>query len=361
MITIPTLLLNEKICRKNIKEMADKARRNNTILRPHFKTHQSIEIGRWFREEGIDKITVSSLKMAVYFVQDNWKDILVAFPVNILEIDTINQLAGHIKLSLLVESVEAVDYLAQHLKSPVSVYVKVDIGFHRTGVSWEDHQTISEILKSVTRSGIISFSGFLTHAGLSYKSRSISEIQAVHDESTSRMVNLKKHFIAAHPELKISIGDTPTCSIIEDLSIVDEIRPGNFVFYDITQVIIGSCSVNQIAIAMACPVVAFHKERNEIVIYGGSVHFAKDSITDKDGKTIYGWVVRNDGTGWGEVIEGAYLRKLSQEHGIIYAPADIVSEYKIGDIIKVLPVHSCTTANLMKEYMTIDGRIISRL
>jgi D-serine deaminase-like pyridoxal phosphate-dependent protein len=361
MITTPTLLLNEKICRRNIKEMADKARRNNIILRPHFKTHQSIEIGKWFREEGIDKITVSSLKMAVYFMQDKWKDILVAFPVNILEIDTINQLAGNIKLSLLVESVEAVEYLALYLKSPVSVYVKVDIGFHRTGVSWEDHQTIAEILKSVNRSGIISFSGFLTHAGLSYKSRSISEIQAVHDESTSRMISLKKHFITAYPEVKISIGDTPTCSRIEDFRMVDEIRPGNFVFYDVTQVIIGSCSVDQIAIAMACPVVAIHKERYEIVIYGGSVHFAKDSVTDKDGTTLYGWVVRNDGTGWGEVIEGAYLRKLSQEHGIIYAPADIGIQYKIGDIIKVLPVHSCTTANLMKEYITLDGRIISRL
>jgi D-serine deaminase-like pyridoxal phosphate-dependent protein len=361
MITTPTLLLNEKICRRNIKEMADKARRNNIILRPHFKTHQSIEIGKWFREEGIDKITVSSLKMANYFVQDNWKDILVAFPVNILEIDTINRLAGNIRLSLLVESVEAVEYLAQHLKSPVSVYVKVDIGFHRTGVSWEDHQTITEILKSINRSVVISFSGFLTHAGLSYKSRSISEIQAVHNESTSRMASLKNHFITAYPELKISIGDTPTCSRIEDFSMVDEIRPGNFVFYDVTQCIIGSCSVDQIAIAIACPVVAFHKERNEIVIYGGSVHFAKDSVTDKDGTTIYGWVVRNDGTGWGKVIEGAYLKKLSQEHGIIYAPDDIVNQFKIGDIIKVLPVHSCTTANLMKEYLTLDGRIISRL
>ena len=105
-ITTPTLLLNEEVCRRNIKNMADRARRNSVTLRPHFKTHQSHEIGNWFREEGTEKITVSSLRMAQYFARDKWKDILVAFPVNILEIDRINRLSGEINLSLLVDALQ---------------------------------------------------------------------------------------------------------------------------------------------------------------------------------------------------------------------------------------------------------------
>jgi len=361
MITTPTLLLNEEICRKNIRDMVIKARKNRIILRPHFKTHQSHEIGEWFREEGIEKITVSSLKMAEYFTRENWKDIVVAFPVNILEISTINNLAVSVNLTLLVESVEVVEYLAQHLNSPVNVYIKVDIGFNRTGVDYKDIATISDILNSIQDSGLLSFTGFLTHAGHSYKSRSIEEIRSVHNESISRMVTLKDHFRTSYPDLKISVGDTPTCSTMDDFSKIDEIRPGNFVFFDVTQSIIGSCSAGQIAVAMACPVVAIHEERNEIIIYGGSVHFAKDSVTDTAGKTVYGRVVRNNDNGWGEVLEGAYLKKLSQEHGIIYAPPDIIKLYKAGGIIKVLPVHSCTTANIMKEYLTTDGRKINRL
>jgi D-serine deaminase-like pyridoxal phosphate-dependent protein len=112
---------------------------------------------------------------------------------------------------------------------------------------------------------------------------------------------------------------------------------------------------------MACPVVAVHQERNEIVIYGGSVHFASDTVTDKDGITIYGKVVRNDGIGWGKVIEGAYLKKLSQEHGIVSVPGNVINDYKPGDIIRILPVHSCTTANLMKEYVTVTGKKISMM
>ena len=70
--------------------MAAKAKNNNIIFRPHFKTHQSKKVGEWFREEGVDKITVSSVSMAKYFIEHNWKDITIAFPFNILEIDDIN-------------------------------------------------------------------------------------------------------------------------------------------------------------------------------------------------------------------------------------------------------------------------------
>ena len=341
--------------------MADKARRHNLVLRPHFKTHQSREIGNWFWEEGTEKITVSSLRMAQYFARDMWKDILVAFPVNILEIETINLLAGEIRLSLLVESAETVKFLQEHLESAVNLYIKVDTGLHRAGVHWNDHKTISEILVSINKSGITNFTGFLTHAGNSYKSRNIREIQTVHEESTSRMVSIKNQFIKQYPDLVISGGDTPTCSTMEDFSMVNEIRPGNYVFYDVSQTIIGSCLPGQVAVAMACPVVAVHKERNEIVIYGGSIHFAKDNITDHDGITNYGRVVRNNGDGWGEVIRDSYLKSISQEHGIVSLPSDIIKDYKVGDIIKILPVHSCTTANLMKEYLTVTGKKISMM
>ena len=168
MISVPTLLINEKICRRNITNMAEKAKRNNVTLRPHFKTHQSHEIGRWFREEGTDKITVSSLRMAQYFAEDGWKDILVAFPVNILEIDTINQLAKEIKLSLLVESEDVVSFLQEHLKSAVDIYIKVDAGLHRTGVSWDDHNTFYDILRLLEKSELTAFRGFVTHSGHSY-------------------------------------------------------------------------------------------------------------------------------------------------------------------------------------------------
>src|SRR6056297_3145541 len=104
-IKTPTLLLDSTKCKQNISNMVQKANEHKVAFRPHFKTHQSLEIGQWFKEKGVEKITVSSVSMAQYFAQD-WDDILIAFPVNIREIDEINQLAEKKKLHLLVESTD---------------------------------------------------------------------------------------------------------------------------------------------------------------------------------------------------------------------------------------------------------------
>jgi len=158
----------------------------------------------------------------------------------------------------------------------------------------------------------------------------------------------------------VSLGDSPTCSVAEDFTGVDEIRPGNFVFYDLTQNKIGSNPLTQIAVAMACPIVAIHKDRSEIVIYGGGVHFSKDRLEDVEG-TIFGRVVEKIENGWGNVIPNMYVNSLSQEHGVITVPTSEIENYTIGDHLLILPVHSCMTANLMKSYVTTDGRKIKKL
>lgn len=355
-ITKPTLLLDEMRCRRNIRDMFVKAQNNSVIFRPHFKTHQSREIGNWFKEKGVDKITVSSLDMAEYF-SEQWEDITVAFPVNILEIDTINSLAERISLNVLAESPEVVQFLVEHLEYPVGFFIKIDVGYHRAGILANDHRMIDSILDRAARSEMLSFQGFLTHAGHVYNCRSRKEILDVYKSSTSQLLGLKEKYLDA----LLSIGDTPNCSVVEDFSGIDEIRPGNFVFYDLMQYYIGSCRIDQIAVAMACPIVAIHESRNEIVIYGGGVHFSKERLEDDEFGTIYGRVAERRGETWGYLIPGMYVKSLSQEHGVVAVPRARIADYAIGDVLFIIPVHSCLTANLMKRYITTEGRAVERM
>ncbi|MBW6460253.1 MAG: alanine racemase, partial [Bacteroidales bacterium] len=160
------------------------------------------------------------------------------------------------------------------------------------------------------------------------------------------------------PELLISIGDTPSCSLVEDFSGVDEIRPGNFVFYDLMQYSLGACTLEQVSVALACPVVGKYPHRNEIVIHGGAIHFSKDFLYKSSGERIYGYVVKIGDKEWSKPVPGAYLSSLSQEHGIVRANREFIDEIRLGDVVGVLPVHSCLTANLMKAYLTLDGEAI---
>lgn len=361
-ITVPTLLLDRQKCLNNIQRMVDKAKQQNLVLRPHFKTHQSSSVGRWFRQAGVDKITVSSLRMAEYFANDHWLDITVAFPVNLLEIDLINRLAPYVQLNLLVESAESVQFLDRHLRRPVELFIKIDVGTHRTGLPSDAHDAIQKILEKIQGSKTMHFAGFLAHAGHTYKARSKEAIQAIHHDYLAQMASLKATYVHDFPNLLISVGDTPSCSLMDSFPGADEIRPGNFVFYDTTQVEIGSCKIEDVAVAMACPVVAVHPERHEVVVYGGGIHFSKDRLVYANGTEVYGTLVELLPSGWRLPDDPpAYLKSLSQEHGIAKVSPQLAQSVKPGDLLTFLPVHSCMTADLMKHYRTTDGEYIEMM
>lgn len=360
-IKTPTLLVDKKRCLKNIQLMWDKAHQNQIELRPHFKTHQSHQVGQWFRDFGVKKITVSSLPMAAYFAEDGWNDITVAFPANILEIDLINHLAAKIKLNLLVQSLETLAFLKKNLTSPIGVFVKIDLGTKRTGIEANNFEFLDALTKGIEASKQLVFSGFLGHAGHSYAARGLEEIRAVHYEAMEKMRLVYDYYHNTYPNLSISIGDTPTCSQMNDFEFVTEIRPGNFVFYDLMQLQIGACSVQQIAVALACPIVALHPERNEIIIHGGGVHFSKEVYLDNNYGSCYGWIVEDDGNSWSTPISGTYVSKLSQEHGTISCSDAFIKQCAVGQIVKILPVHACMTANLMKQMFTTDGNLMKMM
>ena len=349
----PTLVVNEKQARSNIEQMVSKAQRNGVTFRPHFKTHQSIEIGNWYKESGVHQITVSSVEMAEQFANAGWKDITIAFPVNIREWQSLNQLAESIQLNLLVESLTAIENLQKQLRFPFGVYLKIDVGTHRTGIAPDNLGLMRELIEACNKSELSRFQGLLAHAGHSYDATEKTEILRIHEDSINILTRLKEALSQDTPEMLLSTGDTPTCSIAEDFSAVDEIRPGNFVFYDLMQERIGSCTRDQISVAVACPVVATHPERSEIVIHGGAVHLSKESLVLKNGRKCFGKVVLFDGNAWVETPDDCYVSSVSQEHGIITAPEALFERMQPGSLIGVLPVHSCLVANLLK------GKIVS--
>ena len=148
----PTLLIDEVITRRNIDRMVNRALKNKVEFRPHFKTHQSAEVGEWFREKGVSRITVSSVEMAEYFAQNGWQDITIAFSVNIRQVERIHQLAQTIRLGVLVENTETVESLSRLQDVKLGVWVKVDVGNKRTGLDWQRVDEISALCMQITQS-----------------------------------------------------------------------------------------------------------------------------------------------------------------------------------------------------------------
>ncbi len=349
----PTLLLDAAKAQRHIARMAQKAQASGVRLRPHFKTHQSAEIGEWFRQLGVQAITVSSVDMARYFADHGWTDITIAFPVNVREIEEIGALAQRVRLGLLVESVETAVFLQNHLAAQADIWLKIDVGYQRTGIDWRDGALITAVAQAISAAPHLRLVGLLTHAGHTYKARGATAVQAIHQQTVTRLQKVQSALRQQGWEAAISIGDTPGASLASDFSGVDEIRPGNFVFYDAMQAQIGACALEDVAVALACPVVAKHPARQQLVLYGGAVHLSKEALQEEGGNS-YGRVARlNSGGGWD--ILPYHVVSLSQEHGLVQGDEALLAETAVGDLLLVLPVHSCLTANLMKRYLTLDG------
>ena len=355
----PTLVVDLKRVEQNIKRMTEKFKHNNIQFRPHFKTHQSHFIGEMYRMQGVDKCTVSSVGMAEYFAQVGWADITIAFPANVLEADEMNALAKKVNLSILVDSVEKVKLLADDISTEISLFIEIDTGYFRSGIIFDNTIEIEKIIQTIKAVPQFSFSGFLSHTGNTYSQSSKDDVIALVEDSRIKLVNLKQQFLSEFPSLILSMGDTPAASLAVEFAGIDEMRPGNFIFYDVMQHIIGVCSIDDIAVAVYCPVVAKYPERNQIVVYGGGVHLSKEKL-HWQGKDIYGLVSIPDELGFGRFLNETFVESLSQEHGIIRLPEHEFEQIHIGDILAVFPIHSCMTVDLNKEMVSLEGKQISK-
>lgn len=337
-ITSPTLLISEQKVRNNLARMAARAARHSLAFRPHFKTHQSEIVGNWCREAGVTEITVTSLRMAEEFAQQGWEQITIAMPVNPREFGQLTELARSISLSVFLADPET----AVQLPSVLNYFVEIDAGYGRSGINWQDVPGISAIISAA---GEDRFRGLYVHSGHTYDAEGSVAIAAVHQEFLQRINFTKSQLVLGAP-FEIAMGDTPACSTQEDFRGITSLGPGNFIYFDLTQAAIGACTEADIGVCLAAPVVQVHRQRQEVIIHGGWVQLGKDQLADG----TYGRVVELSGQGeWGATVENAQVVKLSQEHGTVKLPPDMIVNLKVGDLIGIVPVHACATVHGMRN------------
>ncbi|MEP7148799.1 MAG: alanine racemase [Acidobacteriota bacterium] len=359
-IKTPSLILDISRVRRNAERMSEMAHRNNVRLRPHIKTHKCIEVAR-IQTEGHDgAITVSTLAEARAFAKHGFDDITYAVPIERGKFDdAIALLQSGVKLNLLTDdgqSVKALDAAASDRGAKFDVFVKIDCGTHRVGIEPENDDAIT-IPRSISDSANLKFAGLLTHAGHSYDAKSKDQILDIARHERDVMVSLAGKLRADGIEVPtVSIGSTPTMSTIDKLDGIDEIRPGNYIFFDNFQATLGSCSFEDTALTVLAAVI--HKSSSRIVIDAGAIALSKDrGPVGIDPGCGYGRVLDLDGNKTGMRVTG-----LSQEHGEIEAGEnDAFDRFRVGDRVRILANHSCLTAAQHSHYNVVEnGEIVDR-
>ncbi|MDX9931900.1 MAG: alanine racemase [Bacteroidales bacterium] len=340
----PKIFIDSNRAKANLKAVFENPRFSGVSFRPHFKTHQSMDTGVLFQKSGIKKITVSSLPMAEYFAAGGWDDILIALPLNRNQLAQYDALAAKIKLHLLVDNNEVLSLALSKIKNPVSFYLKADVGYGRSGWAAENTKEILKAIQVLSENKTHSFSGILSHFGNTYGAKSVEDIIDINLSSITRLRVLKE-FLESQINIScpLSIGDTPSLPhyTLEMLKNISELRPGNFVYYDMMQVALGTCQINQVAAALKCDILSVYHDRNEVLVHAGAVHLSKEVCPMPDGKPGFGALVRLNEGNICEVIDDCFVDRLSQEHGILRVTPAFFNEFGTGDSIGILPVHSC--------------------
>src|SRR5699024_4227563 len=131
----PALLLNLNKVEKNIDDIAIFAKEAGVNVRPHIKTHKSIDIAKRQIEAGSVGVTVAKVGEAVVMVEGGIRDVLIAYPlVSTHKLERVLPLMKRAHITIAVDSIEQATALNRFFAKKshkLNVWIKVNSGLNR--------------------------------------------------------------------------------------------------------------------------------------------------------------------------------------------------------------------------------------
>ena len=353
----PALLLDADILERNVKRMAEKVARLGARLRPHVKTHKCIEIGRLQQRHGARGITVATIAEAQAFAKAGFDDITWAVPLPVSRLGEVIRLARKVTLRVLVDSEAAARALAARAARAglrVHTWLEVDCGYHRSGVNPESAANVA-FARRIAEDPALEFDGVLTHAGHAYHARTAEERAAIarqeREVTAAFAAKLREAGIAVPC---VSVGSTPTMAATDSLAGVDEVRPGNYAFYDWMQAAAGVCAVEDVAVSVLATVISHQKGADHCIVDAGALAMSKDQGPGPAELRRGLGPVHRALAGSG-LEDDLALVAVSQEHGFLGGAAGVEGRFAVGERVRIMPNHSCLTAAMFDEYWVTRG------
>ncbi|KAL3914761.1 MAG: hypothetical protein SGPRY_007509 [Prymnesium sp.] len=322
--------------------MRERAAQLGCALRPHFKTVKTCEAALIATGGSRRRLVCSTLAEVTFLADDGFDDLLYAVPLTASKWGEVAELharleAFHVMIDhhQQLDGLEACASLRPPANKPLSVFVGVDCGYHRDGVNPEEESSVA-LVRRLANSPLFRFSGLYTHAGHSYNVSGAEAVRELAAEERDVTVRFASQLRAAGLSVPcVGVGSTPTCSLPPaHMEGVDELHPGNYLYYDTTQAAIGSCTEDDVAPRVLTRVVGHYRSSNTLLIDCG---WTGASAQGKE-------------HGYGAIEGHPELRivALKQECGEVTSkdgtPLDY-DRFPIDSFLFIVPFHSCATTH----------------
>jgi D-serine deaminase-like pyridoxal phosphate-dependent protein len=357
-IPTPAVLVDATKLKHNLERMQKAATASGKRLRPHAKTHKSPEIAHMQVAGGAVGICCAKLGEAEVFADAGITDIRLPYPLNPVNADRVFALSDRVTLSFIVDDVEVARQWSARATAAgktIDVLVKVDVGFHRCGIDPELASAPATVRNIASLSGL-RFRGLLSHAGHGYNAASDADMQRIAVDEARTLRDLAALAGVACEE--ISVGATPTVRYSMKEHGITELRPGNYAYFDRTQVALRAAGLDDCALTVLARVVS-RPSTDRVILDSGSKTLTNDGARGFVPAPGYGVVLKDLASA--EANSSLVIERLSEEHATVRA-VNGESALKTGTLVRVVPNHSCVVSNLVDRIWLVDGdRVVSQL
>jgi 3-hydroxy-D-aspartate aldolase len=336
----PALILDINILKQNHKAMKSLLNGTSLNLRPHYKSHKCASIAKWQIANGAIGMTCAKLSEAEDLCDAGVEDILIANQVvDVAKIRRMADLARNCKLTVCVddaENIREIDRAAGNSQSTIYCLVEYDIGMERCGVTTKEE--VLELAQVISSCNNVVFAGLQAYAGHISHVEDQNERKQMTKENYEKLNELlsylKEHRITVGV---VSGGSTGTSEIKAVEGLYTELQAGSYLFMDATYS------------TLSLP-------------YQNSLFVLTTVVSQREGLTVVDAGVKTCGVDQGMPVPcGATVEEIvaSEEHFQLHG---FTGEETIGDKLKLIPAHCCSTVNLHDKIYVVDGdKVIDRI
>lgn len=330
-LATPALVLDEAVLDRDIEATATAARERGLALRPHAKTHKSIEIARRQLAAGAIGLTVATVSEAEVFAAGGVRDLFIAYPLWLDDekAGRLRRLLETARVRIGVDSAASAERIAAAIpdRSALDVVVEIDSGHHRSGVPPVEAGAVA---RAAADAGL-DVAGVFTFPGHSYAAD--GRAAAARDEARAladAVDSLGQEGIEARV---VSGGSTPSAAFA-DAGVLTELRPGVSALGDAQQWEIGTMGVDSLAVTVLATIVS--RRGDHLIADAGSKVLSSDRGAAS--------------TGFGRLPAHpeARITVLSEHHATITGV-----DLPVGTRVRIAPNHVCVAVNLADEYRVL--------
>lgn len=338
-ISTPMPVIDEDRLAANILRAQSYLDRHGKAFRPHIKTHKIPAVARQQLQAGAIGINCQKVSEAEVFANAGFNDILITYNIlgaaKLLRLKALN--ARVAQLTVVADSAVTIAGLAGALDAerPLAVLVECDTGGKRCGV--QTPETALMLAEMIVAAPGLVFRGILTYPAPGGAEKVENFIQQTMALLAAKGIECPVR----------SSGGSPDFYAAHLVPSATEHRAGTYVYNDRSMLRAGHCTAGDLAMHVLATVVSRPTPGRAVLDCG-----SKALTSDLLGFSDYGLI---------EGYEGAKIISLSEEHAVVDLSGCTSGGPEIGDVVRVVPNHTCVVSNLFDKMVFHRNGLVTRV